>query len=333
LKGTFSEDGKPQFVKFGSARDNDNRCDVKAGKLKLQGAQVAELFKPSLDAVSEAFKGIAGDLDPEKTFVFLVGGFAGSPWLFKEIGRELAAFGLKLSRPDTQTNKAVAFGAVLYHLQGPQTGEFLGIPVSGRSINVLGGERMVFDKDGLLGDLISVEEIALVESQLQGTSTTPGGNTTGLLVNNPQTSPDFRSRSRRAMASIHENFNAGHNGDNAKLVAKDVQINADWVISSGPDAFVNFVGTWKKSFPGLVYHDDNVIADGHLGAVEFVWEGMQTGNYTALNGTVLPPSGQAVRVRGFIFLEFGDDGLITKVTGVHNEGIIEDQLNKGYLYP
>jgi hypothetical protein len=40
---------------------------------------------------------------PSKQFVFLVGGFAGSPWLFKAIGRELAAFGLKLSRPDTQT--------------------------------------------------------------------------------------------------------------------------------------------------------------------------------------------------------------------------------------
>jgi len=37
LKGNFSEDNKPQFVKFGSARDNDNRCDVKGGRLMLQG--------------------------------------------------------------------------------------------------------------------------------------------------------------------------------------------------------------------------------------------------------------------------------------------------------
>ena len=41
MKITFSEDGKPQFVKFGSARDNDNNCDVKAGKLKLQGQAVS----------------------------------------------------------------------------------------------------------------------------------------------------------------------------------------------------------------------------------------------------------------------------------------------------
>jgi len=37
LKTNFSEDSKPKFVKFGSARDNDNRCDVKSGQMTLQG--------------------------------------------------------------------------------------------------------------------------------------------------------------------------------------------------------------------------------------------------------------------------------------------------------
>ena len=37
LKGNFSEDSKPQFVKFGSLRDTDSGCDVKDGKLTLQG--------------------------------------------------------------------------------------------------------------------------------------------------------------------------------------------------------------------------------------------------------------------------------------------------------
>ena len=37
----------------------------------------------------------------ESQFVFLAGGFAGSPWIFQEVGRKIAAQGLKLSRPDT----------------------------------------------------------------------------------------------------------------------------------------------------------------------------------------------------------------------------------------
>jgi hypothetical protein len=37
LKVTFSDSSKPQFVKFGSLRDNDTSCGVKAGKLTVQG--------------------------------------------------------------------------------------------------------------------------------------------------------------------------------------------------------------------------------------------------------------------------------------------------------
>jgi len=37
LKEAFSDSSKPQFVKFGSLRDNDVRCGVKSGKLSLPG--------------------------------------------------------------------------------------------------------------------------------------------------------------------------------------------------------------------------------------------------------------------------------------------------------
>jgi hypothetical protein len=83
----------------------------------------------------------------------------------------------------------------------------------------------------------------------------------------------------------------------------------------------------------MVYHDDHVLADEHLGAAEYVWEGTQTGCYKTENGTLLEPTGAAIRVRGFLFFEFSEDGLIKNVTSVHNEGVIEDQLLTGNLYP
>jgi hypothetical protein len=51
-----------------------------------------------------------------------------------------------------------------------------------------------------------------------------------------------------------------------------------------------------------------------------------------LNGTVLQPTGEMARVRGFMFFEFANDGLITKVTEVHDEGIIKPQLEGGGQY-
>ncbi|KAF9650957.1 hypothetical protein BDM02DRAFT_3184899 [Thelephora ganbajun] len=116
LKTTFSDSSKTQYVKFGSLRDNDTRCGVKAGKLSFLGDQVAKFFGPSVNAVVEGIKGVTAETDTANTFVFLAGGFGASPWIFQEVGRVIAAQGLKLSRPDTQTNKAVADGAVSYYL-------------------------------------------------------------------------------------------------------------------------------------------------------------------------------------------------------------------------
>ena len=102
---------------------------------------------------------------------------------------------------------------------------------------------------------------------------------------------------------------------------------------TAPQAFVDMIGTWKGAFPGMVFHDDAVLADGTLGAVEWVWQGTKMGAYMALNGTVVAPSGKSVRMRGFLFFEFAESGLIGKVVGVWNEGAIEEQLGGGGAYP
>ena len=179
---------------------------------------------------------------------------------------------------------------MLYHLQGPQTGTFLGIPVSGNSIDILGAEVMNFNKDIELNQLLTVEEFARAESQLKGETPVPAPvtNLTSLLVPNPQTPPSFRTHIRNSLGAIHDNYNKGKNSQNAKLVTPDVEVNADWIVTSGPQAFVNLISQWQGSFPDLVFHDNNVLADGHLGVVDFVWEGTQTKDYTVriLN---LPP--------------------------------------------
>jgi len=63
-------------------------------------SEVERFFEPSVSAIAKCIKAITAETDPAKTFVFLAGGFGASPWLFREVGREI---GLKLSRPDTQT--------------------------------------------------------------------------------------------------------------------------------------------------------------------------------------------------------------------------------------
>ena len=107
-------------------------------------------------------------------------------------------------------------------------------------------------------------------------------------------------------------------------------------MSSGRDSFVQLFTSDQESFPDKILHVDYILADGHLGAIEFVWEGTHTGAYTTMNGTVIQPTNNGVRVRSLLFLEFNGDALVSKATFVHNERVIEQQLMETQnqtLYP
>jgi len=60
----FDESGKvrfrdatgPQYIKFGSAKDNDSQVNIRFGQIKIPGKDVAEFFEPSVQCVVDAVK-------------------------------------------------------------------------------------------------------------------------------------------------------------------------------------------------------------------------------------------------------------------------------------
>lgn len=115
-KRRFRDKKEPQFVHFGSPFDKDMAYGIRNGQLRLTGAEVADLFEPSIDAT---FKAIKRQIDATTggsiKSVFLVGGYAASPWLFSQLQERLKALKIVVSRPDTQTSKAVADGAIGFY--------------------------------------------------------------------------------------------------------------------------------------------------------------------------------------------------------------------------
>ncbi|PBK65457.1 hypothetical protein ARMSODRAFT_1006578 [Armillaria solidipes] len=112
----FKDSAEPAFVKFGSLRDKDFACDIRSGQLKLKGTDVATFFEPSIISITKAIDAqIAASKRPVSA-VFLVGGFAASDWLFQKVQEHTDPLGLTLARPDSHVNKAVADGAVSFHL-------------------------------------------------------------------------------------------------------------------------------------------------------------------------------------------------------------------------
>ncbi|KAH9068373.1 hypothetical protein EDB83DRAFT_2222622 [Lactarius deliciosus] len=114
-KRLFRDKKEPQYVQFGSPLDKDLAAGIRQGQLKLTGAEVAELFEPSIEA---AISSITHQVETTGGFVksvWLVGGFAASPWLFGQLQERLAPLGVTVSRPDNQTSKAVADGAIGFY--------------------------------------------------------------------------------------------------------------------------------------------------------------------------------------------------------------------------
>lgn len=114
-KRLFRDKKDLQFVPFGSPLDKDLPAGIRGGQLKLDGTEVAEFFEPSVQAAIASIKAQVDASQGMIKSVWLVGGFAASPWLFNQLQERLAPLKITVSRPDSQTSKAVADGALGFY--------------------------------------------------------------------------------------------------------------------------------------------------------------------------------------------------------------------------
>ncbi|TFK18829.1 hypothetical protein FA15DRAFT_241935 [Coprinopsis marcescibilis] len=111
----FTGDKQPQYIKFGSIRDNDPSCQIRYGQLKLDGANVAEFFEPAIQCIIKAVLAQAG-VGRHARHVALVGGFSSSDWVHGRVRDALQTHGLSILRPEHRANKAVSDGAIAFYL-------------------------------------------------------------------------------------------------------------------------------------------------------------------------------------------------------------------------
>ncbi|KAL5504173.1 hypothetical protein ACEPAH_8246 [Sanghuangporus vaninii] len=111
-KRLFRDKKEPQYIQFGSPLDKDSRVGIRSGQLKLLGTEVADLFEPSIQAAVASIRRQIELSRGAVKAVWLVGGFAASPWLFSQLQQRLLPLGVTVNRPDSQTSKAVADGAI-----------------------------------------------------------------------------------------------------------------------------------------------------------------------------------------------------------------------------
>ncbi|KIM39913.1 hypothetical protein M413DRAFT_74077 [Hebeloma cylindrosporum] len=112
-KRLFRDRNELQFIPFGSPLDKDLPVGIRSGQLRLFYLFSTDLFIAAVNCIKAQIEASHGVIRS----VFLVGGYAASPWLFKQVQLQerLAPLQITVSRPDTQTSKAVADGAIGFY--------------------------------------------------------------------------------------------------------------------------------------------------------------------------------------------------------------------------
>ncbi|KJA20618.1 hypothetical protein HYPSUDRAFT_166744 [Hypholoma sublateritium FD-334 SS-4] len=112
----FRNADEPQYIKFGSTRDNDHNFNIRVGQLKLNGSDVAVFFEPSVNCVIMAVLEQRRTAHKPVSHVVLVGGFAASDYMFNKVYAALNPTGLNVMRPESHVIKAVSDGAISFYL-------------------------------------------------------------------------------------------------------------------------------------------------------------------------------------------------------------------------
>lgn len=122
IKETFSDKTEDQYLAIGRNGLNDEKLNIRRGKLIFTGEEVASIYEPSIRA---AEKSIRKRLTKKESLinegrpvpVAMVGGFSESIFFRTELQNRLANVA-HICKPDEATSKAVANGAVAWLIDG-----------------------------------------------------------------------------------------------------------------------------------------------------------------------------------------------------------------------
>jgi predicted ester cyclase len=219
------------------------------------------------------------------------------------------------------------WAAVHYILQGEHKGLYGDLPATGNKIEAMSGEVFEFNDQGLMARLITITKLDDVAAEVKGTKKIDAFQRVTLLPNGSG-SAEYTVAIRAAASTFHKNFSAGEFDRNGPMVAEDIQVNSNGTMLAGREAFVDRIKRYATSFPDMVIRDEYVLVEGNRAAVEYFMEGTQTGPMVLPDGSVLPPTGKRVKVRGIEFMKFNEAGLMDDLITISNSDDFVRQLTE-----
>ncbi|KAJ7640457.1 hypothetical protein DFH06DRAFT_1334809 [Mycena polygramma] len=114
-KKKFTDENMVSYVQLDGHKSNP-ALNITRGRLKITGVEMASFFAGPLNKIIEGLEIAFENGDRLADKVILVGGLASSPYVYSKLREWGETLGISVSRPDGPTVKAVANGALAWHL-------------------------------------------------------------------------------------------------------------------------------------------------------------------------------------------------------------------------
>ena len=131
---------------------------------------------------------------------------------------------------------------------------------------------------------------------------------------------------RKLLDRYVERYNAGDLDAVMDLYADDAVQGMPDGTFEGRDAIHDRLARELEAIPDVTHTMVSFIEQGDMFADEWTFVGTQTGSFLLPNGTVLPPSGKRVEVRGMEVVRVGPDGAIVLNTLYYDNLAVAAQL-------
>ncbi|KAL0949368.1 hypothetical protein HGRIS_009437 [Hohenbuehelia grisea] len=115
MKKKFCDVKKVLHVQL-DGHESDASLGIVRGRMRVSGKDIEGFFRPSVVAILDGLRTAWENGNRLADSVILVGGLAGSPYVYDQILQWGKMVGVSISKPDGPSTKAVASGALAWHL-------------------------------------------------------------------------------------------------------------------------------------------------------------------------------------------------------------------------
>lgn len=214
-----------------------------------------------------------------------------------------------------------------YLPQGEHRGQFGDIAATGRKVEVRSAEIFTFNDDAQMADLVTVTELDRLKAQVVGQETI-AAHTNITLADNGEASEAELAAQRDNARKLCDSFSRGDHEAAAALVAEDIVVQPGGAQIQGRTGFVDYSTRHSTAFPDMASEIEDVLVDGKRACVSFHRRGTHHGDFTLVDGTIIPATGREFSFRTVEFLRFNDQGLIDELISVSNSEDLVSQLTR-----